>query len=394
MSKPDSTAAAIQPDDRHRYPGVRAFEEQDRKRFFGRSRATEELLLRVLSVRLLLQFAPSGVGKTSLLNAGLFPALRRHNLFPFIIRLNEVKESLTQAARRSLDAAANQSGLKEPVVPERAESLWELLAGVQLWSPDLLLLTPVLVFDQFEEVFTLRDEAFRREFALEVGAFSLGRAPQRVIDNSSGNPANAVAAPDVKIIISLREEYLGRLEELSSSIPDLFHERLRLLPLTADEAKEAIVEPARLEGNPWSSPLFEFDARCLDDLIDFIDGASDKVKVIEPLTLQLVCQQAEEIATQRAGHPGRLKLGSDDFGGLAGLERLVQNFFQGELNKLGGSRARRQAREMFEHGLLDPGGKRLMLEQGEIERGYHVDATALNSLVDSRLLRREPRNQS
>lgn len=35
-----------------------------------------------------------------------------------------------------------------------------------------------------------------------------------------------------------------------------------------------------------------------------------------------------------------------------------------------------------------------MLEQGEIERGYHVDATALNSLVDSRLLRREPRNES
>lgn len=49
---------------------------------------------------------------------------------------------------------------------------------------------------------------------------------------------------------------------------------------------------------------------------------------------------------------------------------------------------------MFEQGLLDPSGKRLMLEQGEIERGYGLDATALRALVDSRLLRREPRNES
>src|SRR5207244_234322 len=145
-------------EDRRRYPGVRSFEEPDRLRFFGRTQSTDELLLRVLSVRLLLQFAPSGVGKTSLLNAGLFPKLRLHTYFPFIIRLNQVKETLTQAATRSLKDAAIASGLKEPVIPENAETLWTLLAGVQLWSHDLLLLTPVLVFDQFEEVFTLRDE--------------------------------------------------------------------------------------------------------------------------------------------------------------------------------------------------------------------------------------------
>ena len=393
MSQPDSTSVPRSLDDGRRYPGVRSFEEQDRTHFFGRTLATEELLLRVLSVRLLLQFAPSGVGKTSLLNAGLFPRLRQHSLFPFIVRLNEDKETLTQAARRSLKDAARKEGLKEPVIPDKAESLWELLAGAQLWSTGLLLLTPVLVFDQFEEVFTLRDEAFRKKFALEVGALSMGRAPQLVID-ASPTSARDLPAPDVKIIISLREEYLGKLDEFSASIPDLFRERLRLFPLTADEAREAIVEPARLEGDTWPSPPFDFDAACLDGLIDFIDGASDKAKVIEPLTLQLVCQQAEAIANTRAGRDARLKLNLDDFGGLAGLERLVENFFRNELKKLGGSRAERRAREMFEQGLLDLSGKRLMLEQGEIERRYGLDAGVLNTLVDSRLLRREPRNES
>ena len=49
---------------------------------------------------------------------------------------------------------------------------------------------------------------------------------------------------------------------------------------------------------------------------------------------------------------------------------------------------------MFEQGLLDPNGKRLMLEQGEIERRYGLDSTALARLEKSRLLRREPRNES
>ena len=100
----DVTDAAGFPPDR--YPGVRPFEETDHPLFKGRKAATEALLLRVLSVRLLLQFAPSGVGKTSLLNAGLFPQLRPHGYFPFVIRLNQPHETLTQATRGALKDAA------------------------------------------------------------------------------------------------------------------------------------------------------------------------------------------------------------------------------------------------------------------------------------------------
>ena len=59
-----------------------------------------------------------------------------------------------------------------------------------------------------------------------------------------------------------------------------------------------------------------------------------------------------------------------------------------------GRATRKRAREMFEQGLLDPAGKRLMLEQDEIERKYELDPPALNALVEGRLLRREPRNES
>ena len=97
---PTAAAAPTGDDDGRRFPGVRSFSEVDHTRFFGREVVAEELLLRVLSVRLLLQFAPSGVGKTSLLQAGLFPMLRPHGLFPLMVRLNVVTEPLITALQR------------------------------------------------------------------------------------------------------------------------------------------------------------------------------------------------------------------------------------------------------------------------------------------------------
>ena len=390
MATPSATPGSGSGVDRRRFPGVHSFQERERQKFCGRSAAIDELLLRVLSVQLLLQFAPSGVGKTSLLNAGLFPALRPHHYFPFIVRLNEADESLTHAVHRSLVDAARDFGLVDPVIPQGSETLRALLGGTQLWSPELLLLTPVVVFDQFEEIFTLRDDAFRSAFASQLGDLRIepkaGGAPTRSGESS---------AAAVKIILSLREEYLGKLEQFSASIPDLFRERLRLAPLTAAEATEAMVEPARLPGQGWESPPFEFEPRCLAALIDFIDGASDSLKVIEALTLQLVCQRAESIAMQRqasGGAPAALVL--EDFGGNAGLERLVRSYYQDELGKLADPTTQRQAQKMFEDGLLDPAGKRLMLEQNEIRRKYGVDKPALDQLVASSLLRCEPRNES
>lgn len=380
-ASPPTQAAPLPALARRRYPGVRSFAERDQAQFRGRKLATEELLLRVLSVRLLLQFAPSGVGKTSLLTAGLFPRLRPRDYFPFIVRLNETRESLVDAVRRSLADAAHECGLVDPVIPPRAETLWALLSGTQLWSQDLLLLTPVLVFDQFEEVFSLRDAAFRAEFGRQVGEFA-------------GSSARGEAPPPAKFIISLREEYLGKLEEFSTSIPELFRERLRLSPMSADEARRAIIEPAALPGDDWASPQFGYTDGALALLIDFIDGASENVKLIEPLTLQLVCQHAEDMVIARGADAAPLALEVNDFGGLPGLERLVREYYRQVLDRIAAPDARRRAQLMFEEGLLDPAGKRLMLEQGEIEREYRLDVPTLDALVASSLLRREPRNES
>jgi len=97
---------------RSRYLGSRPFNdtEEDRARFFGRDAEGEQLYLRVLSVSLLVQFAASGVGKTSLLLASLFPRLRQKSFLPVMVRLNASEERLSTPSSARSSGPASRKG--------------------------------------------------------------------------------------------------------------------------------------------------------------------------------------------------------------------------------------------------------------------------------------------
>jgi tetratricopeptide (TPR) repeat protein len=364
---------------RSRYPGTRPFGDspEDSALFFGRTREGEQLHLRVLSVPLVVQFAKSGLGKTSLLQAWLFPRLRQKPFLPAMVRLNVPGETLARAVARSMGEACRAEGLPFPEAP--ADSLAELLSSTTVWRDDLLL-TPVLVFDQFEEIFTLRDAAFREDLARELGALAAGTASAR---------------PMLKIVLSLREDYLGSLQELSGAIPGLFHERLRLEPLDEAAAREAITAPAQLVAgtaeSPYSSPAFDFEPAALESMIDYLKGSSG---IIEPFQLQLLCRHAEEIASGKRNPSGApVTLTVADFQGARGFASVLENFYRDTLLKLPRSQ-RKRAQALCERGLLDVTGHRLMLEQGQIRRAFGLEAGALATLAEQRLVHRERRLES
>ena len=206
---------------RKRYPGARPFSDfpEDQQIFFGRDADIDRLFERVVASRLLVLFGKSGLGKTSLLMAGLFPKLRKEkSLLPVPIWVNTldlpadiVVAAVTQACKRA--GAELTRG--------NTTGVWEFLLSSLIWSGDLLL-TPVLVFDQFEEIFTLRDFAFRTALASELGALASGIPPERLRAVEGGRSERGARLgeqpPEVKILLSLREEYLGTLQELSAQI--------------------------------------------------------------------------------------------------------------------------------------------------------------------------------
>jgi len=394
-----SPISASKASTRSRYPGTRPFSESpgDQQRFFGRDTEGEQLYLRVLSVSLLLQFAKSGLGKTSLLQASLFPRLRQKPFLPVMVRFNEKDESPVYAVARSFKRACKTEELEVPDF--RTDGLWELLSTALVWRGDLLL-TPVLVLDQFEEVFTVRDRAFRDRLAEELGALATGVPPERLCSKEGSESERSVTRPDVKIVISMREDYLGALEEFSPAIPNLFHERLRLGPLSEDGAGDAITNPAQLlaqEGEePFWAPQFEFEKPTLDRMIKFLKGEAG---VIEPFTLQLLCRRAESIAHDKGGKSKSLvSLTLADFNDGKDFKQVLKNFYQEALGRLEqrlGQSARTNVEELCEHGLLDrEQGRRLLLEERQIHDQFGVDEATLNVLVQERLVRRERRGES
>ena len=379
-------ASATAGETRRRYPGTGPFEPGDASLFFGRKRETEELYLRTLSVPLLLQFGKSGLGKTSLLQAGLFPLLRAKAFLPVMIRLNDTQESLTDAVARSI----RESVLNEGVDLDDANpaGLWELLAGTTAWREDLLL-TLVLVFDQFEEVFTLRDQAFRDALATELGALATGIPPERLGDAK-------VDRPEVKLLISLKETHLGELEQFSASIPQLFQERLRLEPLAERDARDAVVKPAKLVAKPgelpyWTNP-FSYDDDVLAGMMTYLKGRSD---VIEPFQLQLLCQHAAAIAKRKqAAQAGHVTLTAADFKGDNAFAVVLENFYRDVLSRISSPVERKRAAELCEYGLLGSSGQRLMLEKKQILSDYRIAESTLDVLATERLVREERRMES
>ncbi len=401
MSVPDPTISGTSdsPDiedgsEHERYPGPRSFSdsEVDQRLFFGREVETEELFHRVRANRLLVLFGKSGLGKTSLLQAGLYPKLRAHNLLPVPVRLNEPGvEPVTRVIDSVLDVCKVRGIDCEP---GSRDGLWAFFKSMDMWHGDLLI-TPVLVFDQFEEIFTLQDAPFRRTLASELKDLSGRGLPPSVRDRRAAGERLTFSdtPPALHIILSLREEYVGSLEELVADVPAIFEHRFQLKAMGEDNARRAIVEPATIdESGIFTVPPFRFAVPALEAMLDFLKSRTGE---IEPFQLQVLCQHVErEVATQQAKGVRDVSVDEHLLGGKAGLGKVLRNFYTyalRRLRKVHGHRQCRRAKQLCERALLNPDGRRVSVDEGSIHRQFKIKDDCFDTLIKTRLIRKETR---
>lgn len=385
--RPRASAEDLAAPGLRRYPGPRSFEDkpEDAALFCGRSAEVAALAARIRATRLLVLFGRSGSGKTSLLQAGAAPELRRHLLLPVRVLIRDGSEPLTALVAREIARSCATHGFIHR--PGESERLWDWLAGAVIRSRDRLI-TPVLVFDQFEEMFTLLPPERRNGIAAQIGAVAAGLAPSSA---ASDEP------PRVKIVISLREDFVGALEELAGRIPGLFQERFQLAPLSRAQARVAIVEPAArpqpeaadTASARFATNAFRFDDEVLDEALDYLTGASGYV---EPFQLQILCRHVENSVVLAAARRGATLtvIGRRELAGRAALDAVMSGYYQEQIALLP-LRLRARAREMCEEGLLTAKGFRLSLQESQIAQDYRLDVAALELLLKGRLLRREHR---
>ncbi len=371
-----------------RYPGARSFRDDpiDSELFFGRDSEVKEFTHKVLSNRLLVLFGKSGLGKTSLLQAGTFPKLRNANYLPLKIRLNRSSVDTTTLLSDAVAEACKEQ--KIDYTPGRDEGWWEFFKTASFWKGNSWL-TPVIILDQFEEIFTLQNQARRQKIAAEIGQLVNGGIPERVREKRrKGRELEySEKPPEIKIVISLREEYVGALQELFPQVSNILNERVRLSPMSREHAELAVITPAAVEDNRFKTAPFEYQKETLDHLFEFLCNNEGE---IEPFQLQVLCQHIEGQVQNKRETEEVTKVGTSYLGDRKQMESVLQDFYRSAINKLPAGKAQRDARELCEFGLLSEGGFRESLSGRRIKKEYGLNEPQLDILVDARLIRREP----
>jgi hypothetical protein len=176
------------------------------------------------------------------------------------------------------------------------------------------------------------------------------------------------------VILSLKEDFLGALQELAADIPGIFDDRVRLSPLSDEQAEKAICAPAELSqgatpGGQFATPPFDYADDALTEILGYLRGKSE---VIEPFQLQLVCRDIEGQVTQQQAKGTQIDtIAGKELGGRKRLDKIVQNFYRQTLAKLPW-RDRRYAQRLCEEGLLNAEGLRLPMQENEILKSYKL----------------------
>ncbi|MGW2628607.1 nSTAND1 domain-containing NTPase [Streptomyces chattanoogensis] len=244
------------------YRGLASYRQQDARWFFGRERSTESLVAQLRAAEetggLVMLVGASGAGKSSLLNAGLVPALQNGAAGGGAGREREVVQlvpggdPLAELARRipGLDhviSAAEESAATEPGTPHFARAVREAVAA---WAgrETSAAARPVVIVDQFEEAFTLcSDETARRTFIQLLHA--------------AATPSGASDPAPVLVIIGIRADFYEQCLGHPELADALQHRHMVLGPLTSAELREAVTGPAKAVGLELEPGLAELIVR-------------------------------------------------------------------------------------------------------------------------------------
>ena len=320
--------------------------------FFGRELEADLLLSTILAHNLTVFYGRSGTGKTSLLLAKVAPDLEAAGYRVAYARMLGDPVSEVKAAARDVT-------LEQLSYADRGRSLREVLADAVPPGGRL-----VVVLDQFEEFFLRQGAAVRAACAQELAACL--------------RPGEDATAPDLRFVFSLRDDYLGALDELSAWLPqDVFAHRFKLENLSQEKALLAIIRPAEIFGLPVQEALRE---QLLTDLAD---------QGLEPANLQIVLYRLYRDALTHDLWDEATKWGTGltlaRYQALGGTRKILAGYLDEVITDLGSDAARRQAQAILKN-MVTAERTKAALSGQEIARGQLIAQVGVAEAELDRLL--------
>jgi DNA-binding winged helix-turn-helix (wHTH) protein len=306
------------------------YTEQDKNLFFGRESEIETISSQILARRSFILHGRSGVGKSSILRAGILPRLKEQGHLVFVIR------SFTDPLAEMLEEVTIPLNINYAPLSYQAKNVTEAIEQADLLKTYITMATEdapnrsvIFFLDQFEEFFSLLDEDAHERFIAAVN----------LLFTSETLP--------VKLVFALREDFLAEMSQFKTAIPEIFHHEYRLKRLSREQAAKAIIEPALAVGCEYEPQLI---TQLLDDLSDN--------ESVDPPQLQIVCDCLFDAKDEN----GRLTLAAYEEFGTASqilasyLERVLRRFNAREL----------QIAKTILTMLISESGRRLVLPASKI----------------------------
>ncbi|MEZ4666893.1 MAG: protein kinase [Anaerolineae bacterium] len=261
------------------YKGLRAFVEADAPDFFGRTSLVDRLVAHLADpdhpTAFLAVVGPSGSGKSSVVSAGLVPALKRGVLFQsqdwYYLNMTPGKSPLQELADTLLSISLDPTTIKA-LFGASVTALATLVPHI-LPEPDTAL---VLVIDQFEEVFTLVNDERERSHFIQLLVNAVNSAPTYF-----------------RLIITMRADFFDRplrYAGLSTLLRD--HSEI-ILPLTTSEMEQAIIGPAARIG-------VQFEAGLVLKLIDDVNQQPGALPLLQFTLTELFERRQNYLLTHEA----------------------------------------------------------------------------------------------
>ncbi len=401
-------SATVTPDlSQNPYVGPRAFEEAESDIFFGRDEEIEILTSLVMTRRLALFYAQSGAGKSSLLRAGLVPELtrqrtigrgRRRRLYqkmqvlPIATVGGAIPKVMNQpianiyifSALYAMQPDANPGELAglslseglTPFLTDTPEPLSSAKSHARS-SPSTL-----LIFDQFEEVFTSHTTRWseRKAFFQQV---------RQALDDHD----------TLHVLFTMREDFIAELTPYLNLMPEQLRDRFRLERLKREAAIQAIKEPAvksnRIFADGVAEELVDNLRRSQagkkgSDVVEMED-ASAKSEIygayVEPVHLQIVCRQLWDKLPE-----GRDTIEAEDVQKFGDVDEALIGFYEDTLQKVIEKTeiSERMLRVWFGPPLITSADTRGLVYRGETET-EDLPNEAVDILEDAYIIRRERR---
>lgn len=349
------------------YKGLAAFEDSDLDAllFFGRDRDSQVIAANLMASRLTVLFGPTGVGKTSVLRAGVAYRLRREAAVRVLVHSSWTGDPLT-----GIVEAAGHLG----------DSLGDALAAAAGTGGELY-----LILDQFEEYFLYHERDRRFVEAL----------------------AEVTRRPGlrVNVLIGIREDALAQLDTFKAVIPNLLSNRLRLDRLDRAAGEDAILGPVRrfnelvpTERRVEVEP--ELVTAVLDQVaagrVEFgaigrgVVSVAVDVDRIEAPYLQLVMTRLWQVETDR----GSQTLHHETLNELGGAAQIVQDHLEHAMAEL--SPRQKDAAAAMYNFLVTPSGSKIAHGIGDLAGYAGIDedeaVDVLRRLAAERIVRASSEN--